>query len=363
MRILHISTGETLRGGEQQVLFLMQGLRARGHAQHLLAPAGSTLALQAETSHLTVSEIRPRHLGFLYGVPAIQKHMRSFHPDLLHLHDARAHGLGQLANRKSLLPCAVSRRVAFPMPTHIFSRRKFSFPRQRFLAVSYYVKQRLMEAGIHEDLIDVVYDCVDVSAPAAVCDRQNQRASMGLGPEDFVVGYAGALEAEKGMGLLLKAVTAARREVRNLQCVIAGAGSLRSWIEREMVASALEETFHLLPFPESPSDWMSSLDLFVLPSRMEGLGSILLLAMHCGVPVLASNAGGIPEIVSAGETGFLFETNNVAALTQVLTKLAGQPDLLRSVIEAARLRVQKDFSLKTMTESTLGSYQKLISTQ
>lgn len=102
------------------------------------------------------------------------------------------------------------------------------------------------------------------------------------------------------------------------------------------------------------------MDLFVLPSRVEGLGSIILLAMHCGIPVLASNAGGIPELVENETTGFLFEKGDVGALTRALLTLSDNPTQRHQVIEKAATRIRSQFSVEAMTEATLSIYQKAL---
>lgn len=360
MRILHLSTGQTFRGGEQQILLLMQGLRSQGHDQRLLAPAESVLTCKADECGFVVSKIQPRRLWDLFGVPEIRLRIQEFRPDILHFHDARAHGLGQLANRTGHIPMAVSRRVAFPMHLLPWSRRKFFLGHQRFLAVSHYVKKIMGGCGIPEDRIDVVYDCVDAPPDPPVTRLTGQRIPQGFRNEDCVLGYMGALEMEKGLDLLVEAMAKARASFPRLSCIIAGLGSRQAQLQRQIDSLRLADSVQIAPFPSSAAEWLERLDLFVLPSRSEGFGSVLLLAMQRGVPVLASDTGGIPEIVEEGKTGFLFENGNAGELEQAILKLIQNPGLRESVVKAAQRRVEDQFSIKSMTEATLGSYQKLV---
>jgi glycosyltransferase involved in cell wall biosynthesis len=356
MKILHLDTGRTLRGGQQQVLFLMQGLGSRGHSQILLSPSAAPMGKQARHAGLHVTEIPTGPLANLAAVSRIRRVIQHFQPDVLHLHDARAHGFGYLANRTLKRPMVVSRRVAFPIRMTFWSRYKYFAPRQRFIAVSLFVKGLMVESGIQEPLIDVVYDCVDITTQPG----KKSRKGPGLSSGQFIVGTIGALEAEKGQDLLIEAMGRLRSSLPQCRCIIAGEGSLRPKLLALIAAHQLEDMVQIVPPPDSLTDFLCRMDLFVLPSRMEGLGSIILLAMHCGIPVLASNAGGIPELVEDKATGFLFEKDDAGALTQAVRTFWENPPQQKEVIEMAAQRIRSRFSIEDMTEATLCSYQKLL---
>jgi glycosyltransferase involved in cell wall biosynthesis len=358
MKILHMDTGRTLRGGQQQVLFLMRGLGARGHSQLLLSPRGSPLSSQARQAGFAAMEIRFNPLGALPAISGIRKAIQQFEPDLLHLHDARAHGFGYLANRSLNRPVVVSRRVAFPLTLKLWSKHKYLAPRQRFIAVSRFVKNLMVESGIPEEFIDVVYDCVDLVAGPPGKPVEKTGRSQGL----FVVATVGALEAEKGHALLIEAMARLRSSIPHCRCIIAGEGSQRSRLLALIADHHLTETVQVIPTPESLTDFLRGIDLFALPSQVEGLGSILLLAMLCGIPVLASNTGGIPELVEDKVTGFLYSKDDVGALTHLLQQLGEDAVYRNSVVNEAKARVRDQHSIEAMTEATLCSYRKAIST-
>lgn len=356
MRILHFDTAQTFRGGQQQVLFLMQGLRAFGHPQLLIASSDSPLAAQAKDSKFEVDQVSTRNMGAFFASSKIYNAMRRFKPEVMHFHDSRAHGFGLLANRRMKIPAVISRRVAFPIGMSYFSRLKYFSPRQRYIAVSQFIKKLMIKAGIEESLIDVIYDCVDLSVPLSEMplpkkDRQEKQ---------FLLGSVGALEIEKGHDLLIQAMRQVRKALPESRCIIAGSGNELRRLQKLAADYRLGEYLQIIPTPHSLVDFLRRLDLFVLPSRVEGLGSILLLVMHCGVPILASNAGGIPELVEDGTTGFLFQAGDVEALGQAILTLAGNLDRRTGVIENARRKVEDHFSIEVMTETTLKSYERVI---
>jgi glycosyltransferase involved in cell wall biosynthesis len=153
MRILHLDTGREMRGGQWQVLRLIEGLASAGVESTLLALSGSPLFLAARKSgSVTNAPWRVEPINLLRAVFLATRH------DLIHAHDARAHTLGLFA---PACPLVVSRRVAFP----IRSRWKYRRP-ARFIAVSEFVKAALAEGGVPAEKIAVIYDGVPLLEPA-----------------------------------------------------------------------------------------------------------------------------------------------------------------------------------------------------
>jgi glycosyltransferase involved in cell wall biosynthesis len=289
MRILHLDSGREMRGGQWQALRLHRGLLAAGHQSLLLANAGSPLLETATSEKLPCHALRPLRLGLL---------SRGF--DLVHAHDARSHTLGAAFARG---PLVVSRRVAFPVGDSRVSRWKYRHP-ALFLAVSCHVAERLREAGIDEARIAVVYDGVPVPPEPA-------RGDAVLVPH--------TLDPEKGMALALQAAELAGVKVE---------------ISNNLAAD--------LPRARA----------MIYLTRSEGLGSAILLAMAYGVTVIASDVGGIPELIRHRENGILVP-NDPAAIASALASI--DPALGR----AARATVVERFSERHMIDATLAAYARV----
>jgi hypothetical protein len=293
MRILHLDSGHEMRGGQWQVLRLMEGLCRESIDCTLLSPRCSPLWDKARALHLDVRPLGP------WAV-----HRLSRQADLVHAHDARAHTLAAVL---AGAPLVVARRVAFP----IHSRWKYRHA-SRYAAVSQFVKGILMEGGVPEDKISVVYDGVPLGEPAAGGETVVAPATA-----DPRKGTALALEATRraGVDLLLS---------RDLESDLAGAG------------------------------------LFLYLTHSEGLGSAILMAMAAGVPVVASNVGGIPEIVRHRENGWLAE-NEPEAIAAAIRELLSDRPLTRGLAARARQTVAEKFSLDHMIHSTLHLYRQVLS--
>jgi glycosyltransferase involved in cell wall biosynthesis len=292
MRILHLDSGREMRGGQWQVLRLMEGLRRESVDGTLLAPRGSPLWDRARALQL---DVRPLGLWSLYRLAR--------QADLVHAHDARTH---TLAAGLARAPLVVSRRVAFP----IRSRWKYRHA-SRYAAVSQFVKGVLMEGGVPETKISVVYDGVPPGEPAAGGVTVLAPASS-----DPRKGTALALEATRraGVDLLLS---------RDLESDLAGAG------------------------------------LFLYLTHSEGLGSAILMAMAAGVPVVASNVGGIPEIVRHRENGWLAE-NEPEPIAAAIRELLSDRPLAGRLAARARQTVTEKFSLDQMIHNTMNVYRQVL---
>ena len=226
--------------------------------------------------------------------------------DLTHAHDAHSHTLAALL---SAAPIIVSRRVGFPVRGGL-SRWKYGRARH-FVAVSNYVKYVLVAGGVKAEKISVVYDGVPLLSPANATERIVMPAS-----EDPQKGTALALEAASLAGVSPQLSTDLERD-------LPGAGVL------------------------------------VYITRSEGLGSGILLAMSAGVPVVASNVGGIPEIVENGRSGLLVG-NSAQEIAAAILRLKGDRAFASRLAACARQSAEERFSVAAMVAGTVRIYERIL---
>jgi glycosyltransferase involved in cell wall biosynthesis len=137
-----------------------------------------------------------------------------------------------------------------------------------------------------------------------------------------------------------------------------GEGQQRPELERLIQVEGVSESVNLLGHVSDASSYLKALDLFVLPSRSEGLGYVLLEAGSAGLPVVATNVGGIPEIVEHEETGLLVPSGDREALTNALERLANDEALRTQLGKNLQEKVARDFSFPRMLTETLAFYEK-----
>lgn len=292
MRILHLDSGREMRGGQWQALRLVQGLRGQGLDCILLSPRNSPLFRKAREAGV---DTRPLSLWKLARI--------SRQADVVHAHDGHTH---TLAAAVAGAPLVVSRRVAFPIRSRWKYRRA-----SRYAAVSQFVKRVMMEGGVPEDRISVVYDGVPLDPVMAHGDRVMTPAS-----DDPLKGTDLAREAARRAGVPL---------------------CFSSDLESDLPAARL----------------------FLYLSRSEGLGSAVLMAMAAGVPVIASNVGGLPEIVRHGTNGWLAE-NDPEPVAAAIRALLGDEELARRLSACARRTVAENFSVDLMIRNTIELYRQVL---
>jgi glycosyltransferase involved in cell wall biosynthesis len=294
MRILHIDSGREMRGGQWQVLRLIEGLRANGHDNVLLARQHSPLFEQARERGIEV-----------HAMNSLSARRLSQGAALTHAHDAQSHTIAAIVAPARLV---VSRRVAFPVQRNLFSRWKYRRP-VHYIAVSEFVKKSLVAAGVPPPRISIVYDGVPmlpISQGSEIVVPESQ-------------------DPRKGMRLALAGVQQA---------------GLSALVSRDL------------------ENDLSRAGMFVYLTESEGLGSAILLAMAADVPVIASKAGGIPEIIEHERTGLLVQ-NSPEAVASAVRRLHEDRTLAQSLAAQARRMVEQRFSVDRMVADTMAVYEAL----
>jgi len=164
----------------------------------------------------------------------------------------------------------------------------------------------------------------------------------------------------KGQDVLVEAMRDVVHYVPNVKLVLAGEGKLAPLLRKKVVEYELQDVVEFFPVFGCKADILEMLDIFVMPSRQEGLGLSILEAQAAGLPVVASNVGGIPSLIEDGKTGFLVEPENSKRLAKVLVSILGQEDKGRAVGLAAREFVKSSRFLETMTSGTLNAYRSVM---
>jgi glycosyltransferase involved in cell wall biosynthesis len=359
---LHIDTARTWRGGQQQVLLTVLGLRARGHRAVLVAhPEGELFRRASEGPDLF--PLAPMNEIDLATAWKLSKLIRKWKPEIVHAHDPHAvtmAALGLSFGAPEPRPKIVaSRRVDFHLQSHAFSQWKY---RQvdGFIAASRAIKDILVQDRIPAGRIDVVHDGIDV-------EKIGNRPAVDLHAEYWlphgapVIVNVGALVGHKGQKFLIEAMPLVLREVPDAHLIIFGEGDLRAPLERQIKSLSLTKRVLLPGFREDVLSLMKSADLFVMSSVTEGLGSAVLDAMAMGLAVVGTTAGGIPEAVVPDVTGELVAPADSKALAAAIVKLLKSAALRRSYGDAGRQHVAEHFGVDKLVDGTLECYRRFSS--
>lgn len=306
---------------------------------------------------------------------ALHRLMADLRPALIHCHGAKAALVGRLA-----LASAQMAGTARPLPPLLYTVHGPAAPGSRaaalladlaeralaplataFVAVSPALGERLKRAwGIPEGRVYVIPNGVDVAAFHRLPPRAAARRALGLDPLRPTVGMAARLAPGKGVEVFLRAAAVVARRHPEAQFAVAGDGPLRRRVERLAGALGLGGRLRLLGFRSDMPRVLASLDVLVLPSQREGLPLVLLEGLAAGRAVVATRAGGIPDVLWHGRTGLLAPPGDPHALAAAVGLLLEDEVLRRRLGQAGRRHVQRHFSLEMMASRTHALYRILL---
>lgn len=357
---VHIDTARTWRGGQNQVLLTVLGLRARGHRTAVVAHAGGELGRRmAEGPDLFL--LTPRGELDLRAAWRLARLLRQLEPAVVHAHDAHAVALAagalSMAGAGLRARLVAARRVDFRLASNALSRWKYRRV-DRFICASAAIRSLLEAGGISPERTTVVYEGVDVerihSAPTL-----DPHKAFGLPGGAPVVGNVAALVPHKGQRYLIEAAARVVRRVPDARFVIAGEGELESALRRQIATLGLEKHVVLAGFRPDIIPLHKGFDLFVMSSTTEGLGTSALDAMACGKAVVATRAGGLAEVVVDGQTGLLVPIRDPPALADAIVRLLRDGELRKRCGANALARARSAFDVDRMVGETLQVYEDL----
>ena len=357
---LHVDTARTWRGGQNQVLVTVLGLRSLGHRALLVAhPHGELRARAAEG--LELLPLAPATEMDLSAAWRLSRALKQLNPGIVHAHDPHAVAMAALAlsmsTQRPVPPLVASRRVDFRIRGNSLSRWKY---RQVdcFICASQAIRNMLLADGIPPGRAVTVHEGIDLGRVAAAAPAKIHE-ELWLPHGAPLVGNVAALVPHKGQKHLIDAAALVVRQVPDARFVIAGEGELRESLEHQIRHLKLDKHVLLAGFRPDVLSLHKAFDIFVMSSVTEGLGTSILDAMASGKPVVATTAGGIPEVVRDGETGLLVPPRDDRALADAIVRLL-KDAALRDRMGAAGLSLaHARFSAERMVQETLTVYERV----
>jgi L-malate glycosyltransferase len=358
MRILHLDTRPDWRGGQHQILMTLRGQRARGHDAQLMTRRGSPLEQRAVAEKFAVHTFPPRSAR-LNALLCLREIVDQQGFDVVHAHDPHALSAAWLArvHRRTLL--VVSRRVAYPLSRAWPALGRYRAA-HRIIAVSKFVAESVIAAGIDATRVGVVYDGVEIPAVTSAEVRAVARRRWNVADAAPLPGCVGYLLPEKGQELLVRAMKMVNAEFPASKLILAGDGPMRARLESLAADLLLQNTIIFAGFVEDTASVYQALDLFVFPSLTEPLGSSLLAAMAHGLPSIAVASGGVPEIIEDQRDGLLVGAPDAAELARAICGVLRDPQTARCLGDAARETVARRFTADLLAENTLREYEQAI---
>ena len=364
-----------MRGGERQALYLCCALRSRGHRNVVVARPGAPFTLEAARLGFETFPLPFRGEWDPMTALRLARLARRAKRPVLHAHTAHAAAAARAASLLSGAPYVAHRRVDFALGGRLSRGLKYE-PAGRVVAVSGAIRGVLLESGLSPGKIEVVPDAIPVngeecrwagipeerfsppSPDLKTLFRKDLGREFGLDCEAGWVGNLAALVPHKDHDNLIAAALIVLLKRPKTVFLIAGEGPEGPRLLRQIKRMNLLGKVILVGQLPDPIPLLKALDVFSLSSWGEGMGSVLLEAASCGVPIAATTAGGIPEFVADGRGGLLCPPRNPEALAHHILTLLEERGLAGELARQARAELTK-FGLERLARQMEAVYESV----
>jgi glycosyltransferase involved in cell wall biosynthesis len=323
----------------------------------IAARPGEPLAARAADAGLDVVDCANASELDVLAAIRLRRIIRARQIDVVHAHTAHAVALAAMATLRTGVPLVVARRVDFPLRQNVGTRWKYGRA-DAIIAVSHAVERVLVRSGIAAGRIRVVPDGVDVHRRVEPASPQALLA-LDVPPSVPLVVQVAQLVGHKDPVNFVRSMVRVRERVPSATGLMVGDGPLRAQAEAELARMHAGGAVRFAGYRTDADSLLAAADVACLSSREEGMGSVLLDALAFGVPVAATTAGGIPEVVVHGETGLLAPPEDPVALGDAIVALLEDRALRARMAEASRARAP-EFSVERMTDRTIAVYDEVL---
>jgi glycosyltransferase involved in cell wall biosynthesis len=346
-------------GASHYAVTLAKGLQEQGHQLWLVSsnPLPAELKDQLTMPHLIlpVDQHQKSFPNAITAIRAIRKLAVKEQLDVIHsLH--RWLGVLSWTASRGLPTKLVSSDLSI-----LTGKQRFTRWGDHVISVSFAGKEHLIKYfKVDPRNITVIHNAIEIS-PASDLEITHTKTELGLKDDDLILLNIGRLDIPKGQKHLLEAMPALIARWPQIKLVIVGDGFLGPELKYQAKQLGIQDHVIFAGFRKEVASILALAHLYIHPSLWEGLPFALLEAMMLGVPVIAGNVGGIPEVVTHGETGLLVEPGNSRALAEIITLALQDHSLCARLAQAGQQRVREKFTVKTMVEQTEAVYKKVCS--
>ena len=361
MKVLHLSSENSWRGGEQQMAYLILELKKLGINSFAAVKEGSAFEKWCVENNIPFVSLAFTNDFDFSSAWKLKEYCGKEQFDLVHLHSSRSHGIAFLS---SLLgnktPLVLSRKVDFKLKQNFFSKWKYNHSRiKKIICVSDKIREIMGRELRHPEKCVTVYDGIDLERFAGKGVRGIIRKEFGINDDEIIIGNIAAIAPHKDYFTFLDTATVLGRKIK-AKFFIAGEGPLRKEIEKRIASMNLEKDVYVLGFRNDLENVFAELSVLLYTSKEEGLGSTLLDAMAYGLPIVTTEAGGIPEIVKNEFNGLTAPVRNPQVLSEQVMRMLSDHSLREKLVANGKKYV-REFSKEKMAERTLEVYRQVLS--
>jgi sugar transferase (PEP-CTERM/EpsH1 system associated) len=369
IRILHVLDRLDIGGTEKVIAKLITGLDPDLFQHSICTLRGTAPDARSWMPDVTITDAGREVTGFQFNVLRLARIMRAIRPTIVH---SRNWGgiEGALAARSAGVPVIVHSEHGYQLDMLNglpLRQRMVRHVAYRCADAVFTVSKELRDfhaaqAWWDASSIGILHNGVDGEKFKPSFEASNRiRLQMGIRRDALVIGFVGRLIALKDVQTLLLALENLVPDVPEVHAIVVGSGPELVGLQRYVAdSSVLRGRVCFTGAREDVTDLLNAMNIFVLPSRMEGLSNTILEAMATGVPVIATDVGGNSEILTDDVCGYLFQPADVSGLAEKLTRLLQNQEMRKQFGQEARKRVLQEFSLEVMLRRYGRLYGELV---
>ena len=323
IKVLHIDSQKEWGGGQQQAVYLYEAMRAKEYKTMFACLPNSKLSSYFKKHNIPLFKINMfGEIDFISAFK-IASFCKKNDYNVLCLHSAGAHSIGLMA--KVFYPKLIIigiRRVEFKIKSNFLSQIKYkSSLVNSIVCISNGIKRVMLKSGISEDKLKVIHDGINIKKFTNNKAAPYLKIDLKIPENEIVVGTIATLEGTKDYPNLLNAAKIVCEKRKNITFVAVGDGKKREELTELHNNLNLGNKFKFVGYQNNVSKYLFLFDIFVLASKKEGLGTSILDAQSVGLPIVATNAGGIPEVVKHNKNGILVNSENSNELAEAIISL------------------------------------------
>jgi glycosyltransferase involved in cell wall biosynthesis len=367
-RVLILTVGLEVGGAEQLIVMTAPRLRDAGFEITVgaLKAGEGTMAAALGAAGVPCVSFGGTARRDVTALVHLYRFLRAQRFDVIHSHLFLANVAARLAGRLAGVPVIITTHHdtdVWMRARHRLAERLTAPLSDRVVACSEAVRRYAIERhGLSPGRVRTLRNAIDIPPlPAGDLERREARRILGAGPEEIVIATVGRLcEPKKGLAVFLRAATRVAAAEPRARFVVVGDGPARGALERLAGGAGIAGRVRFAGERRDVASLLPGVDLFVQPSLWEGFGLTIIEAMAAAAPVVATNVGGIPEVLRDGIDGLLVPPGDEEALAGAILRLVRDPDLARRLGGAGRARAEAEFGIGTLLDGTIDMYRELL---
>jgi L-malate glycosyltransferase len=361
--ILHVSTAHSWRGGEQQLAYLVGELKSLKVAQYILCVNGSAVESFCIHNHIPYFSTAKRSSVDVFFARKIASVCKKNNINIIHVHDSHAHTFAILANDifRNDVSIIVSRRVDFPIGKSFLSKYKYNHRKvKNILCVSEKIREIATAALNVPERAITVHSGIDLSRFNGKEDKRILHDEYKLEESKKIIANISAIAPHKDYFTFVDTAAILCRKRDDICFFIIGDGPMFDEVKNYVKDSGFASRIIMTGFRNDIPDILPELDIFLITSETEGLGTTIIDAFACKVPVVATRAGGIPELVIHEKTGLLSPVKDSVVLASNVERYLDNAALVSDIIQNSTEHA-RSFTTKITAEKTLDCYTGVLS--